>query len=87
MKIINYEELLVQDEVNNFRGDPPAHSECCFQETCVAPQPHLFSLSVSDSGLMGLAQGLHEPRGEPSPPTDRGVTALAVLLWSKGEPG
>lgn len=39
---------------------------------------------------MGLGQGLHEltdPRGEPSTPTGRGVTALAVLLWSKGEPG
>lgn len=39
---------------------------------------------------MGLGQGLHEltePSGEPSPPTDRGVTALVDLLWSKGEPG
>lgn len=47
------------------------------------PQTHLFRRSVSDSRLMGLGQGLHEltdPRGEPSTPIDRVVTALAVLL-------
>lgn len=37
-------------------------------------------------GLGGLTE-VTEPRGEPSPPADRGVTALAVLLWSRGEPG
>lgn len=39
---------------------------------------------------MGLEVGLKggsEPREEPSPPIHRGATALAALLWSRGEPG
>lgn len=55
-----------------------------------ASQTHLFSRSVSDSRLMGLGQGLPEitePSGELSPPEHKGVTVLALLLWSKGEPG
>lgn len=51
---------------------------------------HLLSRSVSESRLMGLEVGLkggREPRGGPSPPTHRGATALAALLWRRGEPG
>lgn len=49
--------------------------------------PHLFSRSVSGSGLMGLEHVLPESSGAPSPPTDRGVIDLAALLWSNGEGG
>ena len=51
---------------------------------------HLFSRSVSDSRPMGLGHGLPDvmdPSGDPSTPTERGVTALLGLLWSKGEAG
>lgn len=39
---------------------------------------------------MGLEVGLKggsEPRGGPSPPIHSGATALAALLWRRGEPG